>query len=383
VLYGIKIIGKPPGWPKKCSSRGRHEGGMKGDLMGKQPRDCGYRLADFIRFILGGLVFTLLGMVPMPVLADAPGGRVQYAKIEQDAERFRSCDQPAGGQSAENAPAVELSEKIPEEKTEKSFYLSRLWELDQGTRRDQYAITPYRSNYILPFTYNDSPNIEAVREADPNKDLKKAEAKFQLSLKVKLWQDILGKKMDLWFGYTQQSFWQLYNFEDSSPFRESNYEPEILLNYRTNYNILGLKGRFINVGFNHQSNGGSEPLSRSWNRIVINLGFERDRLALLLKGWYRIPERAKDDDNPNMEDYLGYGEVQAYYFWKKQRFGVMLRDNLKFHNNRGAVQLEWSFPLVARVSGYVQYYNGYGESLLDYKHNVNRIGIGLILTDWN
>jgi phospholipase A1 len=265
----------------------------------------------------------------------------------------------------------------------KGSFLSRLWELDEESRRGEYAITPYRSNYVLPFTYHDSPNDAPIREADPNKKLKKPEVKFQLSLKVKLWQDIFGKEMDLWFGYTQQSFWQFYNFEDSSPFRESNYEPELLLNFRTHFSILGWKGRFINVGFNHQSNGGSEPLSRSWNRIVTNFGFERDSLSLLLKGWYRIPESAEEDDNPNTEDYLGYGEVQAYYFWKKHRFGVMLRDNLKFHNNRGALQLEWSFPIIEKVSGYVQYFNGYGESLLDYNHSVNRIGIGFILTEWN
>ncbi len=116
---------------------------------------------------------------------------------------------------------------------------------------------------------------------------------------------------------------------------------------------------------------------------MTNFGFERGNLSLLLKGWYRFPEAAKDDDNPNMEDYLGYGEVWAYYTWKKNRFGVMLRDNLQFSTNRGALQLEWSFPLIPRISGYVQYYNGYGESLLDYNHRVNRIGIGFVLTDWN
>jgi phospholipase A1 len=351
--------------------------------MGRLPRCSGYRAAARNRFIFCGFVLILLCIIPGPALSDMPDSMAECAKIENDAERLRCYDQLAGRKSVEIAQEIGVTEKTPEEKPVKVSYLSRLWELDKETRRNQYVITAYRSNYILPFTYNESPNNDAVREADPNANLKKPEAKFQLSIKVKLWQDILGKEMDLWFGYTQQSFWQFYDFEDSSPFRETNYEPELLLNFRTHYSILGWKGRFINVGFNHQSNGQSEPLSRSWNRIVANIGFERDSLALLFKGWYRIPEDAQHDDNPNMEDYLGYGEVQAYYFWKKHRFGLMLRNNLEFHANRGALQLEWSFPIIGPVNGYVQYFNGYGESLLDYNHSVNRIGIGFILADWN
>jgi phospholipase A1 len=328
-------------------------------------------------------VLILLGMPSAEAQSGASGDIAECAIIDNDEERLKCYDELATRQPIGTPPVHKPAEKTPEEKKEKTSYFSRLWELDKETRREKYVITPHRSNYILPFTYNFSPNVAAVQEADPDKDVKKEEVKFQLSLKVKLWQDILGKAMDLWFGYTQQSFWQLYNFEDSSPFRETNYEPELLLNFRTHYSLLGLKGRFINVGFNHQSNGQSEPLSRSWNRIVANLGLERDRFSLLLKAWYRIPEKSEDDDNPEIEKYLGYGEIWAYYFWKKNRFGIMLRNNLDFHTNRGAVQVEWSFPLFERVSGYLQYFLGYGESLLDYNHSVNRIGIGFILADWN
>jgi phospholipase A1 len=137
------------------------------------------------------------------------------------------------------------------------------------------------------------------------------------------------------------------------------------------------------MGMNHQSNGQSEPLSRSWNRLVASFGFEKGDFSLLLKGWYRLPEKAADDDNPHMGHYLGYGEIWGHYVWKGHRLGIMLRNNVRFNHNRGAVQLEWSFPLIQWVSGYLQYYNGYGESLLDYNASVNRIGIGFILKEWN
>lgn len=266
---------------------------------------------------------------------------------------------------------------------QKLSYFTELWHLDKATRSGKPWITFHRSNYALVFSYNSSPNPAPLQEVDPAKTLTKQEVTFQLSFKAKLWQDVFGKDMDLWFGYTQRSFWQLYNFNDSSPFRETNYEPEVLLNFRTHFSLLGLKARFIQLGINHQSNGQSEPLSRSWNRIVANVGLERGDFSLLLKGWYKFPESVEEDDNPGINSYMGYGEVWAYYFLKKHRLAVMLRNNLDFRENHGAVQLEWSFPLFAQIGGYVQYYLGYGESLLDYNHRVNRIGVGFILLDWN
>jgi len=101
------------------------------------------------------------------------------------------------------------------------------------------------------------------------------EAEFQLSLKVKVWQGIFGKRGDLWIGYTQKAHWQLYNIRYSRPFRELNYEPEIILNFPTNFPLLGFRTRMLGLAFIHQSNGRTLPLSRSWNRLVAHAGFER------------------------------------------------------------------------------------------------------------
>ena len=265
--------------------------------------------------------------------------------------------------------------------------MSRQWELDPASRKDPFVIRLHRPNYMLPMAYNSSPNSDTILDPDRNAESQNSEAKFQISFKVKLWEDILGKDMDLWFAYTQLSFWQVYNKTFSSPFRESNYEPELLLNFRTDYNLLGLRGRIINIGINHQSNGRSQMLSRSWNRIVANIGFERNNFNLLLKTWYRLPESRHNDENPEIMKYMGYGELWGTYYWKNHRFGIMVRNNLRMSDNKGAIQLDWSFPFPFikkdRVSGYIQYFNGYGESLLDYDKSINRIGIGLMLMDWN
>jgi phospholipase A1 len=288
----------------------------------------------------------------------------------------------AGGLLA--APQEPADKSTPESANEtKPSYFTELWHLDKEARAGRPWIMFHRSNYTLALSYNEYPNPAPLQEVDPEKTLVKPEVAFQLSFKAKLWQDVLGQDIDLWFAYTQRSFWQLYNFDDSSPFRETDYEPEVLLNFRTRFSILGLRARFIQVGLNHQSNGQAEPLSRSWNRLVANIGLERGAFSLLLKAWYRVPESVEVDDNPGIDKYMGYGEVWAHYFLKRHRLAVMLRDNLDFGENRGAIQLEWSFPLFAQIGGYVQYYLGYGESLLDYDHRVNRIGVGFILRDWN
>ena len=213
-------------------------------------------------------VFLFLIAAPAEGLPVTSADLAECSKLEDNGERLNCYDNLAGRKPKEPAPALKTGEESSQDEGKKFSYFSRLWELEPETRMGRFPITPYRSNYILPYTYNTSPNYGAVRAADPGKDLKYEEAAFQLSFKVKLWTDVLNQKADLWVAYTQRSFWQVYNFEDSSPFRETDYEPELLLNFRTDYSILGLRGRFLNVGINHQSNGQSEPLSRSWNRIV-------------------------------------------------------------------------------------------------------------------
>ncbi len=306
------------------------------------------------------------------------------SKMENDSERLKCYDEVAGDKTQPEHADKSTSEK-PEPESEKFSYLTKLWELDKHKPRNIYAIMPYRSTYFLPFSYNSHPNKEPIQQASPGKDVLETEVKFQISLKIKLWQDVLGQDMDLWVGFTQQSYWQLYNIADSAPFRETNYEPELLLNYRTDFDFLGMRGRMVTLGFDHQSNGQSKPLSRSWNRIVGNIGFEKNSLVILLKTWYRLKEDDTEDDNPDIDRYMGYGEVWGYYFWKKNKFGIMVRNNLRLEKNKGALQLEWSFPLplVENISGYIQYFTGYGESLLDYNHSVNRFSLGFMLTDWN
>lgn len=245
----------------------------------------------------------------------------------------------------------------------------------------------HRPTYILPYTYVHSPNERpysprsGYTEYDDSLDYD--EAKYQISFKVPLLTGLLDDKTTLWFGYTQLSFWQVYNNDGSKPFRETNYEPEIFARYAAQWDIGPGRLEAVTLGINHQSNGQSEPKSRSWNRILGGVAYTYDRWLFMVQPWYRIPESESEDDNPDIESYMGYANYWAVYKIDDQRtLSLKLLNNLQTDDNRTSVQLGYSFPLGETVKGYVHYYNGYGESLIDYNARIQRVGIGIMLTDW-
>jgi len=136
------------------------------------------------------------------------------------------------------------------------------------------------------------------------------------------------------------------------------------------------------VGLDHQSNGQADPLSRSWNRVFAEFVAERGDFAISFRPWYRIPESAAADNNPDITHYLGYGQFRVAFRGGRDEYTVMLRDNFNTGDNRGAIRLGWSFPLNQRLRGYVQFFDGYGESLIDYNVRVLRIGAGVMLSNW-
>lgn len=206
--------------------------------------------------------------------------------------------------------------------------------------------------------------------------------KFQFSFRVRLVDDLLGDNGDLWFGYTQLSFWQSYNSVLSSPFRETNYEPELGFSLNTDFDLFGFHNRVFSFGFAHQSNGRTEPLSRSWNRVWAAFLLERGNFAVLLRPWYRVPEDTDDDDNPGIENYAGRGELRVAYKSGNYVYSAMLHNNFRLHDNRSGLELHWTFPAGKRLKGLLQYYTGYGESLIDYDVRTRRFGIGLLIADW-
>ena len=286
-------------------------------------------------------------------------------------------------QKAENLFAIHGDKIDPN-----TSLLDRRWELSQDSKLGTWNIRANQPVYLLPAFWTSkknefpqSPNPQNTVDEDQN--LKSMEAKFQISLKTKAAENIFGNNGDVWVGYTQSSRWQVYNSEESRPFRETNYEPEASLIFRTNYNLLGLNGRLLGLTLNHQSNGRSDPLSRSWNRVILNLGFEKDNFALMVRPWYRIEEDFKDDNNPDIKNYIGRGDLTAFYRWNDNDFSLMLRHSLKGgDDSHGAIQFDWAFPIKGKLRGHFQLFDGYGESLIDYNHRATYVGLGVSLMNW-
>jgi phospholipase A1 len=212
------------------------------------------------------------------------------------------------------------------------------------------------------------------------------EMKFQVSVKAALVRDLPLMGGDLWFAYTQQSNWQVWNAAISRPFRETDYEPEFMLSYKLNRQLAGAWSlRQLTWSLNHQSNGRGEPLSRSWNRIYAQLEFDRGKnLEVLVRPWWRIPEGHSGDDNPAIEHYMGHGDVVVNYKAPTWNASLLLRNNLERTHNRGAAQLDVAFPC-ARLGDFIlkmQIFSGYGESLIDYNHRQTTIGLGVEATGW-
>ncbi|MFC0336152.1 phospholipase A1 [Kushneria avicenniae] len=249
--------------------------------------------------------------------------------------------------------------------------------LERQAMLNPVAITVYKRNYLMPYTYNARPNADDFREID-DAGIDKGEVKFQFSVKVGILDDIFGDNGDLYFAYTQRSWWQAYNADASSPFRETNYEPELFLSFDNSSMLGGWTNTANRVGLVHQSNGRSDPLSRSWNRIYVDSIWQKGNLTLSVAPFWRVPESEKDDDNPDIENYVGYADITLNYLFDNGHEVTWLARGNPGKGNFGN-QLDYSFPLHGKIRGFLQYYEGYGESLIDYDHYNRRIGLGFSL----
>ncbi len=221
-------------------------------------------------------------------------------------------------------------------------------------------------NYILPFSY-------AFGSRGTNA-AKRAETKFQLSVKKAFFENVLGLGESLYFGYTQTAWWQI--FAESAPFRELNYAPEVFLSFPlSGFGVF----KNLSLGFMHQSNGKDGASSRSWNRAYLSTLLHAGRFVLVPRAWFIINEPSLSE-NRDIARYLGHFDAKFAYLGRDTFAYILLRNNLNFKHNKGAVELNAGFDLFDNgIFWYVQYFNGYGESLIDYNRHTNRLSVGFLV----
>jgi phospholipase A1 len=326
-----------------------------------------------------------------------PSAIAGCAAISADRERLACYDRLSGrpqaaaptsgptsadrtAMSAPLAPDSAAPESAPTPDGRDDSLIDSAWGFDPDSSR--YSIALYRPNYLQLASYSSRPNdapFEVLVNAleNPDAELNSTEAEFQLSFKTRLWATE-NRRFGVWAAYTQQSQWQVYNDAVSRPFRETNYQPELLVSYNPDLSFAGFRWGLFNFGYNHQSNGRADPISRSWDRLIAEFGVEKGDFALLIRPWIVIDDGG--DDNPDITDYYGYGDITGVYKWRGHSFTLMGRGNL--NTEKGAARFTWSTPrLLGPLRGYVTAFTGYGATMIDYDWKQNVFGIGVTMND--
>ena len=228
------------------------------------------------------------------------------------------------------------------------------------------GIELYKFNYLLPVTY---------AKTVPDDGRKSVETKFQISLAKPLFYDVFGLRESLVAAYTQTSWWQIT--KKSSPFRETNYQPEIFLTFASPKYLEQIGVKNLKFGLLHESNGRDGTNSRSWNRAYVQGDLVYGNLTISPRVWSVIGEK---NDNKEILNYIGHGDLRLSYKLNDQIFSLMLRNNLHFDKtNKGAAEISYMFPIFSSgVYGYLQYFTGYGESLIDYDRHTDKVGLGFV-----
>lgn len=247
----------------------------------------------------------------------------------------------------------------------------------------KYVLLPHKGTFLLPYVFNSMPHESIYKDSkklSPENDgdlYKKNEAEFQISFLLPLERKVFDTNIDINLAYTHHAWWQIYNSEWSRPFRETNYMPELFGRYVDDKerSFAGFNLVAIDFGYVHQSNGQIQVLSRSWDRIFARTFFQRNSFLVVLTGWYRLPEKRDQDDNPDIYNYMGLGEVEINKSLGKHT--LALKAPLLSHHL--STDIKYSYPWKDRLRWYLSVQHGYGHSLIEYNRPTQRYGVGIVL----
>lgn len=202
---------------------------------------------------------------------------------------------------------------------------------------------------------------------------KSADALFQISFRQRLTKSHLPFNTFAYLTYTQKSFWDIY--DESAPFRDSNYNPGIGIGKYIIRNNKLEGAMFMQI--EHESNGRDGEESRSWNYLSFSAKyFYNHRLSLGAKAW--IPY-VDGEENEDLLDYRGIATLSMNYQSNDSKWWLAMEITPRkgWGNANTTVTAAFRISKNSNQYLYARFYNGKGESLLDYdKYNMNiRIGI--------
>lgn len=241
--------------------------------------------------------------------------------------------------------------------------------LDADSLRRDFDKQPYfglyKDNY---FIFGTTVGQKPTRE--------NSNVKFQISISQRLTKSTLPWGTYLYLFYTQKVFWSV--LENSMPMTDLNFNPGIGV-----AKPLFVKNRFIGKMFfllEHESNGRDGDASRSWNKISLGANIMVDpNLMVHGKVWIPIVDGM---NNKDILDYCGIYQVGLQAFSTNRRFNgsVTLVKRRGWNLNYNTI-LELSYRLWKRDNQFLflQYYNGFGEGLLDYNKFHSQVRVGIVI----
>lgn len=222
----------------------------------------------------------------------------------------------------------------------------------------------FKDNYIVIGT-------DLFRKPDRNN----SDAKFQISVRQRLTNSVLPFRTYLFLTYSQLAIWDV--FKDSFPFRDINFNPTVGIGKPLVYNNRYLGDIAFQV--EHESNGKDGDASRSWNKISLYGVFKfTPHWTFFTKLWIPIID---GENNKDLTSYKGYG-ISALNYKQKEKFNISLVLN---HRAGGAfnanITINAAYRLFKKENQYLffEFYNGYGENLLDYKVFHQRFRLGFVI----
>lgn len=237
--------------------------------------------------------------------------------------------------------------------------------LEDSVKRDfsnQPYFGIYKDNY---FIFGPSVGPKANRQ--------NTNVKFQISIAQRLTKGTLPWGTYLYLFYSQKCFWNI--LENSMPMSDLNFNPGIGLT-----KPLFVKNRYIGkltLIVEHESNGRDSIQSRSWNRVALAANvFVTKNLMVHAKAWVPIVD---GENNRDLISYVGLWQFGAQAVSDNRRFTGGITVTPRHRLGSCNLVVDFAFRLFKRENQYLffQYYNGYGEGLLDYNkfHSQFRVGI--------